>query len=148
MQLLGDTFAAWGCLVKRLSPLLVRLAWPEPYSRISLTRETLIGGALVTVGRRGSLNACSCSSVFSHSQCSSEQEICKERGREQKICWWCSSYSSGLAMSTQELAFLGSAPSAGKKTILVVRAARLWISASASPVFPPDPAAEVGGIYI
>ena len=36
----------------------------------------------------------------------------------------------------------------GKKTILVVRAARLWISASAIPVSPPDPAAEVGGTYI
>lgn len=37
----------------------------------------------------------------------------------------------------------------GKKNpILVVRAARLWISASAISVSPPDPAAEVGGIYI
>lgn len=35
-----------------------------------------------------------------------------------------------------------------KNPILVVRVARLWISASAIPVSPSDPAAEVGGIYI
>lgn len=35
-----------------------------------------------------------------------------------------------------------------KKTVLVVRVVRLWICASAILVSPPDPAAEVGGIYI
>lgn len=45
--------------------------------------------------------------------------------------------------------FLGSTPTAGKKKIiLVVRVVRLWICASAILVSPPDPAAEVGGIYI
>lgn len=39
-------------------------------------------------------------------------------------------------------------PLLGKKTILLVRVVRLWICASTILVSPPDPAAEVGGIYI
>lgn len=115
MQLFGDAFAAWGCLVRWLSPSLVRLAWPEPNASISLTRETLIGGALVTVGRRA-LQTVAVALLFSltHSAVQNRKSV-KSEGGSEKSAGACSSCSSGLAMSVQEPAFPGSAPSAGKK---------------------------------
>lgn len=51
-------------------------------------------------------------------------------------------------MSMQETGFPGFSHYWEKTPILVVRVVRLWICASTILVSPPDPAAEVGGIYI
>lgn len=121
----------------------------RPNANISLTRKTLISGALVTVGRRGSQRApqtVAFALLFSltHSAFQNRKSVKSEGGSDRSAD--CTALGSPCPRRRQ--AFLGSTPTAGKKTILVVRVVRLWICASAILVSPPDPAAEVGGIYI
>ena len=132
--------------------MLVRLPWPEPNASISLTRETLISGALVTVGRRGSRRALQTVAVvllfsLTHSAVQNRKSVQSEGGSE-KSAGGAARTAPGWPCPRRSRLSWDPLPALGKKTILVVRAAMLWISASAIPVSPPDPAAEVGGIYI
>lgn len=122
----------------------------RPNANILLTRKTLISGALVTVGRRGSQRApqtVAFALLFSltHSAFQNRKSVKSEGGSNRSLLvvqLWVHHVRAGDRLSWDLLPLLG------KKTVLVVRVVRLWICASAILVSPPDPAAEVGGIYI
>lgn len=122
----------------------------RPNTSISLTRETLIGGALVIVARRGSWRALQTVAVaLLFSLTVQNRKSVKSERRSEKSAGGAAHGALGWQCLCQSWLSPGSAPSAGKKPlILVVRVVRLWISASAIPDSPPDPVAEVGGIYI
>lgn len=84
---------------------------------------------------------------LTHSAFQSRKSVKSEGGSDSSA----SCTALGSPCPHRREAFLGSTPTAGKKkpkTILVVRVVRLCICASAILVSPPDPVAEVGGIYI
>lgn len=122
----------------------------RPNANILLTRKTLISGALVTVGRRGSQRApqtVAFALLFSltHSAFQNRKSVKSEGGSNRSLLvvqLWVHHVRAGDRLSWDLLPLLG------KKTVLVVRVVRLWVCASAILVSPPDPAAEVGGIYI
>lgn len=122
----------------------------RPNANILLTRKTLISGALVTVGRTGSQRApqtVAFALLFSltHSAFQNRKSVKSEGGSNRSLLvvqLWVHHVHAGDRLSWDLLPLLG------KKTVLVVRVVRLWICASAILVSPPDPAAEVGGIYI
>lgn len=118
---------------------------------ISLTRETLISGALVTVSRRGSRRALRTVAVaLLFSLTVQNRKSVKSEGRSEKSAGGAAHRALGWPCLCQSWLSRDLLPALEKKNnpILVVRVARLWISASAIPVSPPDPVAEVGGIYI
>lgn len=76
------------------------------------------------------------------------KSVRSERGSDSAagLQLWAHHVHTGDRLSWDLLPLLGKKKN--NKTILVVRVVRLWICASAILVSPPDPAAEVGGIYI
>lgn len=132
-----------------LKPFACQTCLERPNTNISLARKTLISGALVTVGRRGSQRApqtVAFALLFSltHSAVQNRKSVKSEGGSDRSA--GCTALGSPCPRRRQLSWDL--LPLLGKETILVVRVVRLWICASAILVSPPDPAAEVGGIYI
>lgn len=133
-----------------MKPFACQTCLERPNANILLTRKTLISGALVTVGRRGSQRApqtVAFALLFSltHSAFQNRKSVKSEGGSNRSLLvvqLWVHHVCAGDRLSWDLLPLLG------KKTVLVVRVVRLWICASAILVSPPDPAAEVGGIYI